>query len=83
MTGEAGFPFGNRFSGRANVRLHRCSVSKKDGGQAPPIFKSVSVSSLIFALAFQFLELATLPFKFQLVLLNLLVLIDGLIIAPL
>lgn len=83
MTGEAGFLFGNRFSGRANFRLHLCSVSKKDGGQAPPIVKSVSVSSLIFALASEFFELAPLPFELQLILLNLLILAGGLIFAPL
>ena len=56
---------------------------KKDGGKRPPIVKSESALSLIFALASEVFELATLPFELQLILLNLLILAGGLIFAPL
>ena len=59
-----------------------CS-QKKMGGKRPPIVKSESALSLIFALASEVFELATLPFELRLILLNLLILAGGLIFAPL
>ena len=53
------------------------------GGNYPPFVLILSNCCLIFALAFELFELAALPFNFELVLVDLLVLLTRLIIPSL